>query len=86
MSGEKKNILWAPEARDQLYAIDREIALQILHAIDDYLSSGSGDVKRLRPPRTELRLRIGDYRVFFFQPAPLSIHNIGVKHRSEAYR
>lgn len=85
MSGEKKTILWAP-ARDQLYAIDREVALQILRSIDDYLSNGTGDVKKLRPPRTELRLRIGDYRVFFFQPAPLSIHIVGVKHRSEAYR
>jgi mRNA-degrading endonuclease RelE of RelBE toxin-antitoxin system len=86
MSEEKKSVLWAPEARDQLRAIDREVALQILRSIDDFLTTGTGDVKKLRPPRTELRLRVGDYRVFFYQPAPKSIHIIGVKHRSEAYR
>jgi mRNA-degrading endonuclease RelE of RelBE toxin-antitoxin system len=82
----KKTVLWASEARDQLRAIDRETALQILRAVDDYLTSGTGDVKKLRPPRDELRLLIGDYRVFFYQLAPLAVHITGVKHRSEAYR
>ena len=86
MSEEKRIVLWAPEARDQLRAIDREVALQILRSIDDYLASGIGDVKKLRPPRTELRLRVGDYRVFFYQQVSRSIHIVGVKHRSEAYR
>ena len=30
-----------------------------------YLKTGVGDVKKLQPPRTEFRLRCGDYRVFF---------------------
>ena len=86
MSEDKKSVLWAPEAREQLRAIDRESALQILHAVDDYLTRGVGEVKKLRPPRTELRLRVGDYRVFFYQQAPKSIDIVGVKHRSDAYR
>lgn len=82
----KKTVLWAPEAQAQLRLIERETALRILHAIGDYLASGTGDVKKLRPPRRELRLRVGDYRVFFLFRGALAIEIVGVKHRSEAYR
>ena len=68
-----KAVLWSRGAQAQVAAIDRETALGILHAIDDYLTTGLGDVKKLRPPRQELRLRVGDYRVFFYQLAPLSL-------------
>ncbi|MGA9055506.1 MAG: type II toxin-antitoxin system RelE/ParE family toxin [Terriglobia bacterium] len=86
MSEVKKSVIWAPEAQAQLRAIDRATALDILHAVDDYLTLGKGDAKKLRPPRGELRLRVGDYRVFLYQLAPLSIRITGVKHRSQAYR
>ncbi len=78
MSETKTSIVWAPEAQAELRAIDRATALDILHAIDDYLTLGKGDVKKLRPPRDELRLRAGDYRAFFYQFAPLSIRITGV--------
>ncbi len=58
-------ILWSPEARTDLRAIDREPAMQILYCLDRYLPSRTGDVKKLKPPLTGLRLRCGDYRVFF---------------------
>jgi mRNA-degrading endonuclease RelE of RelBE toxin-antitoxin system len=82
----KKIVVWGGNSQVQLFAIDREIALRILHAIDDYLTDGSGDVKRLRPPREELRLRVGDYRVFFRGIGPRAIRILAVRHRSEAYR
>jgi len=62
----KKAILWSPEARADLRSIDRETALRVLHAVDSYLSTSSGDVKKLKPPRYEFRLRVGDL------PHPLS--------------
>ncbi len=80
-----KLVVWSPEAR-QLRALDREVALKILRAIDQYLTDGVGDVKKLQPPRDELRLHIGDYRIFFYELAPLSVHIVGVKHRSDAYK
>jgi mRNA-degrading endonuclease RelE of RelBE toxin-antitoxin system len=86
MSEAKKSIIRAPEAQAQLRAIDRATALGILQAVDDYLTLGKGDVKKLRPPRDELRLRVGDYRVSLYQLAPLSIRITGVKHHSQAYR
>jgi hypothetical protein len=40
--------------------------MQIPYCIDRYLASrGAGDVKKLKSPRTDFRIRCGDYRVFF---------------------
>jgi len=61
-----KTVVWSANAQAQFLAIDRETALGILHSIDDYLTSGIGDVKKLRPPRKDLRPRVGDYRIFSF--------------------
>ena len=46
---------------------------------------GAGDVKALQG-REELRLRIGDYRLFFVCTEPDTIEIRRVRHRSEAYR
>ena len=54
----KKTVIWSPEARADLRAIDRQTALRILRSIDSYLTTGAGDVKKLQPPRHEFRLRV----------------------------
>ena len=41
----KKTVIWSGNSRAQLAAIDRENAMRILHALDDYLTEGSGDIK-----------------------------------------
>ena len=79
-------VVWSPEARSDLRAIDREIAIQILHCLDRYLSARTGDVKKLKPPLTGFRLRCGDYRLFFDQRDENSINVIAVRNRREAYR
>jgi len=59
---------------------------ELEHDTARYLASGEGDVKRLQdiePP--ELRLRVGDYRVRFYDYGD-SILVLAVKHRREAYR
>jgi mRNA-degrading endonuclease RelE of RelBE toxin-antitoxin system len=83
---ERIAIIWSPQARADLRAIDRETALQILHCIDRYLTNRNGDVKKLKPPCTGLRLRCGDYRVFFDPKNENAIEITGVKNRREAYR
>jgi hypothetical protein len=40
-------VIWSPEARADLRAIDRETALQILYCVDRYLATRNGDVKKL---------------------------------------
>ncbi len=80
-------VTWSPEARANLRGIDREIAIQILHCIDGYLSSRAGDLKKLKPPETGFRLRCGDYRrVFFDHSGENRIDITAVRHRGEAYR
>jgi mRNA-degrading endonuclease RelE of RelBE toxin-antitoxin system len=79
-------VIWSPEARADIRAIDRETALQILYCLDRYLSTRSGDVKKLKPPRTEFRLRCGDYRLFFEAKNENAIEITGVRNRRDAYR
>jgi len=79
-------VVWSPEARDDLRAIDREAALQVLHCVDRFLVSRSGDIKKLKPPLGGFRLRCGDYRVFFDQKNEDTIYITAVRNRREAYR
>ena len=50
------------------------------------MNTRTGDVKKLKPPRTGSRLRCGDYRIFFDPADPNTIHITAVRHRREAYR
>ncbi len=81
----KKTVIWSPQARADVRAIDQHAAIQILEAIDRYMSVGIGDVKRLQD-RPELRLRAGDYRVLFERRDEDAIEVKRVRHRREAYR
>jgi mRNA-degrading endonuclease RelE of RelBE toxin-antitoxin system len=83
---ERIAVIWSPEARADLRAIEREAAMQILLSVDRYLASRNGDVKKLKPPLTGFRLRSGDYRVFFDQKDENTIEITGVRNRREAYR
>jgi mRNA-degrading endonuclease RelE of RelBE toxin-antitoxin system len=69
-----------------LRGIDRDAALRVLRAIDSYLSTGAGDVKKLKPPRHEFRLRVGDYRILFLPKEELTIEVLRVLHRKDVYR
>jgi hypothetical protein len=42
---ERITVIWSPEARADLRAIERETAMQILYCIDRYLTNRSGEVK-----------------------------------------
>ena len=56
---ERMAVLWSPEARSAIRAIDHETAMQILYCIDRYLASRTGDVKKLKPPFAGFRFRCG---------------------------
>lgn len=62
---ERTAVIWSPEARADVRAIERETAMQILYCIDRYVANRAGDVKKVKPPLVGFRLRCGDYRVFF---------------------
>lgn len=79
-------IEWLDEARADVRAIGRSLAMRLFEGILRFARTGSGDVKALQGDLAgAFRLRIGDYRVLF----TLEDHAIrifGVRHRSRAYR
>lgn len=80
-----KRIVWTDAAKADVRSFSKPIAMQILLALHRFAESGAGDVKALQG-REELRLRVGDYRLFFVCPDPDTIEVRRVHHRSEAYR
>jgi mRNA interferase RelE/StbE len=80
-----RKLTWTDAAKADIRRCSKPIAMQILSALHRFAESGLGDVKALQG-REELRLRIGDYRLFFVCPNLESIEVRRVFHRSEAYR
>lgn len=81
-----KKIRFEPEVPAQIRAIPRHIAMTILEAIHRYAETGAGRVKPLSGEfEGVLRLRVGNYRVFFKETAD-SITIRRVRDRREAYR
>ena len=80
-----KRIVWTEPAKADVRRLDKPTAMRILAALHRFVESGEGDVKALLG-REELRLRIGDYRLFFVCQAADTIEIRRVLHRREAYR
>lgn len=81
-----KKTAWTDQARADVRAMDRESAMTLLHGLARFVATGQGNLKRLHgidPP--ELRLRLGDYRVRFYDRGD-TILILAVKYRREAYR
>ena len=68
-----------------LRRVDAPVRTRIVAGIDQYAETGVGDVKRVQT-RTDLRLRIGDWRVFFRRTDEGAIEIDAILHRREAYR
>lgn len=80
-----KRILWTEPAKADVRSVDKPTAMRILVGLHRFAEMGEGDVKRLQG-REELRLRIGDYRIFFASPTVDLIEIRRVLHRKDAYR
>jgi mRNA interferase RelE/StbE len=81
-----KKIIFTVPARADIRRLDREAAMRILNALHRFAESGEGDIKKMRGDSSELRLRVGDYRVRFTEEPADTLHIHSVRHRSEAYR
>jgi mRNA interferase RelE/StbE len=80
------SIEWTDEARADIRALDRTMAMRIFDGLYRYAATGVGDVKTLQGRHAgKLRLRLGDYRVFFTSGGKL-LRILAVKNRGEAYR
>ena len=80
-----KRIVWTDPAKSDVRSLSKPIAMQIFSALHRFAQSGVGNVKALQG-REELRLRAGDYRLFFVCPDADTIEIRRVRNRSEAYR
>jgi mRNA interferase RelE/StbE len=81
-----RRIRWSDEARADIRALDRSTAMRIFDGLRRFALMGEGDVRVLTGEyEGQLRLRLGDYRVFFEASGEI-LHVLNVKHRREAYR
>jgi mRNA-degrading endonuclease RelE of RelBE toxin-antitoxin system len=81
-----RRIAWTEQARADIRGLDKVTAMRILSALHRFAESGTGDVKALQADAEELRLRVGDYRLFFVSTGDDVIEIRRVRHRREAYR
>jgi mRNA-degrading endonuclease RelE of RelBE toxin-antitoxin system len=80
-----KRIVWTEPARADVRRLDKPTAMRVLAALHRFAEFGEGDVKALTG-REELRLRIGNYRLFFVSAPNETLEIRRVLHRGDAYR
>lgn len=79
-------IEWTETALEDMAGLDKGIARRVKQAVERFAETGAGNVKRLQgidPP--EFHLRVGDYRVRFYQDSE-TLRILRVRNRREAYR
>lgn len=80
-----KRIVWTDPAKSDIRSLSKPVAMHVFSALLRFAQSGLGNVKAIQGG-DELRLRIGDYRLFFVCPDADTIEIRRVRHRGEAYR
>ena len=81
-----KRIAWTQQAKADVRALDKPTAMRILSALHRFAKSGVGDLKTLQGEGETVRLRVGDYRLFFVHTADDAVEVRRIRHRREAYR
>ena len=82
-------VRWEQEAQDALRDIARRdpgLARRIRQRVAAYAEMRQGDVKKLRGPREQWRLRVGDWRVIYTLDPPGFLTVLTVVPRRDAYR
>ena len=78
-------VVFSARARRDLRRIDPRTRTRIVAGIEQYAETGAGDIKRVQT-QTGLRLRVGDWRVFFTRSYEGVVEIDAILHRREAYR
>lgn len=79
-------IEWLDDARSDIRALEREIAMRVFDSVLQFSRTGNGNVAALHGELSgAARLRVGDYRVLFRLTGG-AMRIFAVRHRSEAYR
>ena len=56
-------IEWGAPAANDMRHLDHQVAQRVRNALIRFAETGHGDMKRLRGPHEEWRLRVGSWRV-----------------------
>ena len=78
-----KSIVFTPAAARQWLKLSNDVRQRIDGRLTEFATIGKGDLKRLKG-RAGSRLRVGDWRVIFYETAD-SIVVVAVGHRREVY-
>jgi mRNA interferase RelE/StbE len=78
-----KPIVFTPASARQWTKLPEDVRRRINGRLTEFASSGIGDVKRLKG-RSGSRLRVGDYRVIFYEERR-TIVIVAVGHRRDIY-
>ena len=78
-------VAFSSRARRDLRRIEPRARVRIVSAIGRYAEAGVGDVKPVKS-LGGLRLRVGDWRVFFRRSDKAMVEIDAILHRREAYR
>jgi mRNA interferase RelE/StbE len=78
-----KSIVFTPASTRQWVKLTAQIRQRIDARLTEFAANGRGDVKRLKG-RQGSRLRVGDWRVIFYEEDG-SIIIVAVGHRREVY-
>ena len=82
----KRLLVYKQAAQRELARMDRFAANRIIRALDEYASSGRGDVKSLQGAlKGRFRLRIGKWRVILSSNEPGIVVVIDIDNRGQAY-
>jgi len=81
-------VIFSPKALKHLKLVDKQAQIRIKEAIEILAHyPPKGDVVRLKGSQSQLRLRVGDWRVTFeYDFSHKEVHILTVKHRREVYR
>jgi mRNA interferase RelE/StbE len=80
-----RKIAFRPAAVRDFARLDRIVQARIDAALEQYATTGHGDVKSLNGRPGEMRLRVGKWRIFFYLDPPDFIRVLGIDNRGVAY-
>jgi mRNA interferase RelE/StbE len=80
-----RRVVFRPAAVRDFARLDHVIQARIDAALVRYAATGHGDVKSLKGRPSEMRLRVGKWRIFFSLEPPDLIRVLGIDNRGEAY-
>jgi len=84
MSARRFQVEYTPLAVEDLRALPKTVAAQVVRKISRLESGLTGNIKRLRQADFGFRLRMGDYRILFdVEDDTIVIQKIG--HRKDVY-